>query len=287
MKTYNDLYLSTRRALRVAGVSAHDLEARLIVEYATGKTREELLASSRLYITDSSIIKKIEEIIQRRLAGEPIAYIVGEWEFFGLPIAVNESVMIPRTDTEFLTEIAIKLLKERSSQTRVLDLCAGTGCIGLAIAVNVPGCRIVLADNSEKAISICRTNMLRNRLTRNITALEADALEAPPALLGMFDMIVCNPPYIPGKDLETIDYSVRAFEPSEALDGGADGLVFYRAITKNWGSIIKDDGILLFECGIGQAEDVKNIMLNAGFGDISVHMDTQNIERVVIGYLKK
>ena len=287
MKTYNDLYLSTRRALRVAGVSAHDLEARLIVAFATGKTRDDLLSSSRLFITDNAILKNVDEIIERRLAGEPIAYIVGEWEFYGLPIAVNESVLIPRADTEVLAEHAIKLLKANTAQARVLDLCTGSGCIGLAIAANVPGSKIVLVDNSEKALSICRTNMLSNRLTRNVTALEADAMKAPPALLGMFDMIVSNPPYIPRKDIISLDKSVRSYEPIEALDGGSDGLDFFRAITTSWRSLLKDGGVLLFECGIGQAKDVKDIMLGAGFSDISIHRDLQDVERVVIGYFKQ
>ena len=285
MKTYNDLYLTARRALRTAGVEAHDLEARLIVAYASGKTREELISSSRLYITDSQIIKTVDDIIERRLSGEPIAYIVGEWEFFGLPIVVNDSVLIPRNDTELLAELAIKSLK-KAFQARILDLCAGTGCIGLAIAANVPGSKVVLADKSERALSVCRANMLNNRLTRNVTALEADVMGAPPALLGMFDMIVCNPPYIPKADLKKLDDSVRLYEPMEALNGGKDGLQFYRAITANWISVLKKGGVILFECGINQAEAVKSIMLKAGFGDISIHRDTQDIERVVIGYLK-
>ena len=286
MKTYNDLYLSTRKALRLAGVVSHDLEARLIVSYASGKTREELLSSSRVFLTDSRILKKVDEIIERRLKGEPIAYIVGEWEFFGLPIAINESVMIPRVDTELLAEQAINLLKIRPSPIRVLDLCAGSGCIGLAIAANIPGCRVVLADISERALSICRTNMLRNRLTRNVTALEVDVMEYPPALLGIFDIIVCNPPYIPRNDIDSLDISVKAYEPIEALDGGPDGLYFFRAITSNWTCLLKDNGILIFECGIGQAKDVKELMNDAKFKDISIHRDTQDIERIVIGYLR-
>ena len=286
MKTYNDLYLSTRKTLRLAGVVSHDLEARLIVSYASGKTREELLTCSRVFLTNSKILNNVDEIIKRRLNGEPIAYIVGEWEFFGLPIAVNESVMIPRTDTEILTEQAINLLKNRPTPTRVLDLCAGSGCIGLAIAANIPGCRVVLADISERALSICRTNMLRNRLTRNVTALEVDVMENPPALLGIFDIIVCNPPYIPRSDISLLDVSVRDYEPLEALDGGPDGLYFFRAITSNWTCLLKDNGIMLFECGIGQAKDVKDIMEEAGFNNISIYHDRQGIERVVSGHIK-
>ena len=286
MKTYNDLYLTARRELRASGVTSHDLEARLIVSYASGKTREELLGSSRLFITDSSIIKTVEKIIERRLKGEPIAYIVGEWEFYGLPLVVNDSVLIPRIDTEFLTENAIRLLKDCPYQVRVLDLCTGTGCIGLAIASNVPNSKIVLADNSERVLSVCRTNMLKNNLSRNVTALEVDVFETPPALLGEFDLIISNPPYIPKSDLENLDLSVKNYEPVEALDGGTDGLNFYRVISGNWKNLLKKDGVMMFECGINQANSVKDIMSDAGFTKISIHMDTQGIERVIIGHKK-
>jgi len=283
MKTYNDVYLTARRKLRAAGVAAYDLEARLIVAHASGKTREELLNSSRLYVTDNAMLKTMDEVLERRLSGEPVAYIVGEWEFYGLPIIVNESVLIPRADTELLAEQAIKLLKRRAMQTRVLDLCSGSGCIGLAIAANVPTARIVIADISEAALAVCRANMLRNRLSRNITAIEVNALEAPPALLGSFDMIVCNPPYIPSKDIESLDVSVRSYEPIEALDGGPDGLYFFRAIMTNWVQSLKQGGWLLFECGMGQAEDVRGIMADGGLTGIKTHLDTQDIERVLVG----
>jgi release factor glutamine methyltransferase len=111
-------------------------------------------------------------------------------------------------------------------------------------------------------------------------------METPPALLGTFDMIVCNPPYIPRNDLKALDKSVHAYEPIEALDGGPDGLYFYRAIPTNWTILLKHGGVLLFECGIGQAADIMDIMTDAGFKDISIHRDTNEIERVVIGYLK-
>ena len=285
MKTYNDVYLTARRKLRAMGITAHDMEARLIVAYAAGKTKEELIKSGRLYISDSSLIDTVDEIIKRRLQGEPIAYIVGEWEFFGLPIAVNDSVIIPRTDTEVLVEHAIRFLKYHRVESRVLDLCTGSGCVGLAIAANVPSCRIVLVDNSERALSLCRTNMLKNRLTRNVTAIEADVKEPPPSLLGLFDMIVSNPPYIPRDDINSLDHSVSSYEPIKALDGGHDGLDFFRAISESWKTTLKDNGILMFECGIGQALDVREIMMNSGFKDIRVIPDLEGIDRVVAGNL--
>ena len=288
MDTYNDIYLRARRKLRGAGITSPDLEARLIIAHVAGKTREELLSSSRLYVTDYAVTRTVDEMVDRRLAGEPVAYILGEWEFYGLPVVVSKAVLIPRVDTELLAQEAIKQMKikSRGGQARMLDLCAGSGCIGLAVAAHVPDCRIVLADDSEQALAVCRANMLKNHLSRNVTAIEADALEPPPALLGTFDLIVSNPPYIPTRELDGLDASVRDHEPLRALDGGPDGLYFFRAITSNWPAILKPGGRIAFECGAGQADAVWAILEEGGFGGISVHKDTQGIQRVVIGTLK-
>jgi len=286
MNTYNDIYLNTRRRLRAAGITAHDLEARLIVAHASGKTREGLLSSGRLFVTDNAISRSVDDMIARRIKGEPVAYIVGEWEFFGIPIVVNESVLIPRTDTELLAGEIIRLMKRRSGQARILDLCTGSGCIGLAIAANIPGCRVVLADNSDKALAVCRANMLRNNLSRNVTAIEADVLEPPPALLGMFDAIVCNPPYIPTGDLTNLDPSVREHEPLCALDGGPDGLYFFRAVAANWTILLKRNGNLALECGAGQSGAVREILEDSGFSEIRTYIDTLGVERVVVGTLR-
>ena len=286
MNTYNDIYLSARKRLRAAGIAAHDLEARLIVSYASGKTREELLSLSRFFVTDRDVIRAVDQMIERRLGGEPVAYIVGEWEFFGIPIIVSDAVLIPRIDTELLAEVAIGLMKRRTDRTRLLDLCAGSGCVGIAVAMNVPDCRVVLADNSTPALAVCRANMLRTRTTRSVTAIEADALEIPPALLGTFDAIVCNPPYIPSGDIESLDPSVRNYEPIGALDGGADGLEFFRHIAANWQTMIKQGGCLAVECGAGQSGDVREIMQDCGLRGVNTHIDTLGVERVIVGTVK-
>ena len=283
MDTYNDIYLNARRKLRSAGIKASDVETRLIVAHATGKSREELLASSRLYVTDESVIEAVEEMTARRIKGEPVAYILGEWEFYSLPILVSKAVMIPRVDTELLAATAIGMMKGRGGQTRLLDLCAGSGCVGLAVAANAPSCRVVLADYSDGALVICRANMLRNNLSRNVTAVVADALEPPPQILGAFDAIVSNPPYIPTRELGALDVSIRDYEPAAAFDGGPDGLYFFRAIAANWASLLKPGGNLIFECGAGQAGPVTRILEDAEFSDISVHRDTLGIDRVVAG----
>ena len=283
MKTYNDVYLNARKKLRAAGIEAHDLETRLIIAYATGKSREELLSVGNEYLTQVEKLKEIDALLDRRIDGEPVAYIVGEWEFYGIPVKVSKAVLIPRVDTEVLAEKAIELLKMKSGQKRLLDLCAGCGCVGLAAAANVKNCRVVLADNSEAALAVCRQNMLGNRLSKMTMAVTADALEAPPAILGAFDMIVCNPPYIPSAHIESLDRSVKDYEPLSALDGGQDGLNFFRKIAANWSDIIKTGGHMVFECGVGQADAVCEIMRNTGFLDIKKQTDTLGIERVVYG----
>ncbi|MCL2046395.1 MAG: peptide chain release factor N(5)-glutamine methyltransferase [Oscillospiraceae bacterium] len=286
MNTYNDLYLRARRKLRAANIEAYELEARLIISHATGKTREELLELSRFFIADNDILNTVDEMLERRLSGEPVAYIVGEWEFYGMPLSVDRSVLIPRVDTEILAAEAIRLMKLKGEKTRVLDLCTGSGAIGLAVAANVPDCRVVAADISESALAICRMNMLRNRLTRNVTAILADAREEPPSLLGTFDAIVCNPPYIPTWELSRLDTSVRDYEPRLALDGGDDGLEFFRLISKKWQTLLREGGYLAFECGIGQSQAVSDIMEVNGFINIKTHLDTLEIERVIVGQVK-
>lgn len=285
MRTYNDIYLSARKTLRAQGIAAFNLEARLIVTAASEKTKEQFFRDIQLYATDD-FEDKVNDMLRRRTEGEPIAYITGEWEFYGLPVAVSEDVLIPRVDTEVLVDHAIEILKGRESNTRVLDLCSGSGCIGMAIAANVPDSRVVLVDNSLKAMRLSRTNILRNNLTRSITCVDADATASPPMLLGRFDMIACNPPYIPTRDIIGLDPSVRDYEPVWALDGGEDGLDYYRSISSKWKVVLKKNGTLIYECGDGQAEQVKDILIQNGFDHIRIYKDSLDIERVVAGILR-
>ncbi len=149
-KTYNDLYLATRTALKSAGVEAYALEARLLVAYAVGKTKEEFVRDLRLYTSDENE-QKIAALLQRRIAGEPLAYLIGEWEFHGLPIVVTPDVLIPRMDTEVLVDAALRVLVGRKMNARILDLCSGSGCIGCALAHELPAARVVMVDISEEA----------------------------------------------------------------------------------------------------------------------------------------
>ena len=282
-RRYSELYISVRNALRAAGVEAADVEARLIVATASGKTTAQLLRDLTLYGTDE-VERRVGEMLSRRLAGEPVAYITGVWEFRGLPMEVSPEVLIPRADTEVLAGEAIAFLERRRRDGRVLDLCCGTGCIGLAIADALPRAHAVLADISSDAIEISRRNAVRNNLSGHVSYLLCDAMKAPPVSLGSFDLIVSNPPYIASFDIMTLDASVRDYEPIWALDGGEDGLDFYRAILRNWAGALRPGAAMMFEVGEGQAGEVKDLMRMAGLHDAASIEDTRGVERVVAAY---
>ena len=152
-RTYSELYISVRNRLRDAGIEAAELEGKLIVATAAGKTTEKLLRDMRFYATDE-VERRVDSMLRRRLAGEPVAYITGIWEFRGLPMEVNPSVLIPRVDTEVLAETAINWLHGRKMDARVLDLCSGSGCIGCALAHELPAARVVMVDISDEALTV-------------------------------------------------------------------------------------------------------------------------------------
>ena len=281
--TYNNLYLDIRQQLRRAGIEEATLEARELVCFGTNKSREELARDGGLYASPE-LEHRVRDLVRRHLEGEPVAYLIGEWEFYGLPLDISRDVLIPRPDTEVLAEQAIGYIKTLG-ECRVLDLCAGSGCIGLAVAAQVPQARVVLGELSDGALRVCRQNIRRCGLTGRVTAMQLDALRPPLQRLGDFDCIVSNPPYIPSGDIPGLDASVRDYEPHMALDGGADGLDFYRAICAHWRSVLHPGSRLCFEVGIGQADDVLRLMRSVGFGDLEILPDPAGIPRVVLGDL--
>ena len=258
--TYNNLYLDLRTELRRAGDEEATQSARELVCAAAAKTREELVRDGSLYASPE-VEKSARELVKRHLAGEPVAYLIGEWEFYGLPLDISPAVLIPRPDTEVLATKLIDAARGAGA-CRILDLCAGSGCIGLAAAANLPNARVLLGEYDEEALKICRQNIRRNRLTARVASLKIDAREKPARTLGA---------------------SVREHEPRLALDGGADGLDFYRVICEKWRDALCENGMLFFEVGIGQADQVLRIMRSHGFGDIQIVKDLNNIPRVVYG----
>ena len=283
--TYNDLYLDIRQIFHKRELPAATLEARELVCFASGKSREELQNDGRLYVPQD-VELRTRDLVARHLAGEPVAYLIGEWEFYGLPLDISESVLIPRPDTEVLARETIEYVGTLEN-SRVLDLCAGSGCVGLAVASQCKNARVILGEIDEGALRICRQNIRRNGLSGQVIPLQMNALEKPSPQLGEFDCIVCNPPYIPTAEIETLDVSVRDYEPHLALDGGEDGLDFYEVICEKWRNVLNPGSRLYFEVGIGQADRVLRIMRSVGFGDINIVPDLNGISRVVYGTLCK
>ena len=282
MKTYNELYINARNTLKRSGIEAYALEARIIVASAAGKTVQQLLRDLSLYTTQP-VEDRVGEYVERRLNGEPVAYISGDWEFYGLPMKVTKDVLIPRADTELLVDLVKQALTGWKMDARVLDLCCGSGCITCAVGHELPATKLVAVDLSASALEVCRTNIGLNRLNTRVICMQADATASPPLGIGSFDVIVSNPPYVRTDEIGELDRSVKDYEPVWALDGGKDGLRFYKAIIKYWKSLLRPDGLLIFEVGEGQAQDVADMLLAGGFASTSIHQDARGVDRAVVG----
>ena len=281
IRTINDAYLDLRAEFRKKGIAGYEVEARELVTFALELDYDQFAAKRNQFIFEKDE-KKIHELKELRYSGVPIQHITGRWEFYGLPLEVTTDTLIPRADTETLAEVGIELLKDRS-KGRMLDLCCGTGCVGMAVLKNVSeGITGVLADLSEPALEVTRHNLVKNHLTPRALTVQVDALEEASSVLGKFHLITCNPPYIPTNEIMTLDAEVQR-EPRMALDGGEDGLDFYRAVSRNFSSALAKGGALAFEVGLGQFEDVMKIMEEAGYRYIQYRCDLVGIERVVWG----
>ncbi len=287
VKTLSQLYLDARKAL----LAAEDMQtaafyARNLVCHYTGRTAEQFLTQQNIYANEEAC-EGVDNGVKRLLNGEPLAYVLGQWEFYGVQLYVDQNVLIPRDDTCPVTELAIQFAS-RLEAPRVLDLCTGSGCIGLAVAKNVPQARVVLADISKEAMAVAKRNVIGNRLSSKVACVSADALSDPPGILGEFDLIVSNPPYITSEEMTQLPDSVKKFEPHLALHGGDDGLKFYRAIAKKYQKILKPGGGLCFEFGMGQGDDVCRILENNMYTILDRTSDYNNIERAVLAqYARK
>ena len=257
------------------------MTARQLLCFVSGKTQEQILSSRDLYASEE-ISAKLDFAVSRYLKGEPLAYILGEWEFYGLPLYVTKDVLIPRDDTCAVTTLAIDQAMRLESAPRILDLCTGSGCIGLAIASRVKDARVTLADISREALAVAKRNIQRNHLTSKVTCIQANALEKPSHVLGKFDLIVSNPPYITAEEMKELPHSVDGYEPHLALFGGTDGLDFYRAIAENFKDALKPGGYLCFEFGDTQGDDVCDILTANGYTILERSRDYNDRERAVI-----
>ena len=281
-KTYNELYVAVKRVLNSANMEDSALEARELVCAAAEKSKENFYRDMNQYAS-SETEARVLELLRRRLTGEPLAYLTGEWDFMGTKIIVTPDVLVPRNDTEILAYAATQAAKGMDGNARVLDLCTGSGCIGVTVALNARGSRVVLVDSSPEALKVAKLNVRANGLSYFVSCVELDALATPPGMIGEYDIIVSNPPYIPHDEIQNLEVSVRDFEPHSALDGGDDGLKFYRAITEKWSCVLRPGGWLMYELGEGQAREVQRIMRDSGYQNINVFKDAGGTERVIIG----
>ena len=282
VKTISELYLDARRVLITQEEpQMASLMARNLVCHVTGMSQEQVLAKRDMYVNDT-VCDQMDAAVQRLMNGEPLPYILGKWEFYGLELIVTPDVLIPRDDTCAVADLAIQQSLFLDSKPRILDLCTGSGCIGLAIASRVKDAKVTLADLSQEALAVAKQNIVMHHLTSRVSCVKVNALEEPPTFLGKFDLIVSNPPYITTRDMLELPHSVAGFEPRMALHGGDDGLKFYRAIAQNYAKALKPGGYLCFEFGDDQGDDVCAILEANGYTILERVKDYNDRERAVI-----
>lgn len=261
--------------LRAADIAEADLDAAYLLEYVLHIDRMTFLLDREKEVSLEDANRYMEQI-EIRAKHIPLQHITGEQEFMGYSFKVNEHVLIPRQDTEVLVEQVAKLADGK----RVLDVCTGSGCIILSLDKLCNLTKAVGVDLSTKALKVAREN--GNRLAGSVEWIESDLFTN---VTGTFDIIVSNPPYIETKVIDGLMEEVRCHEPMMALDGGEDGLYFYRKIVEESGKYLSDNGYLCFEIGYNQGEEVKTLMENAGFRDCQVIKDLAGLNRVVMGHL--
>ena len=222
--------------------------------------------------------------INDRINGRPVAYIVGNREFMGLDFFVKEGVLIPRPDTETLVEEIIQLCKNKNEEINIVDIGTGSGAITVSLAKYIENSKITSLDISDIPLEVGKINAVNNGVDNRIEFLKSDVFTAIKNTEKKFDIIVSNPPYIPKKDIETLHTQVKDYEPYNALEGGEDGLDFYRQITEESVQYLKQGGILAYEVGHDQSEDVSKIMKHHGYDKIYTKKDIQGIDRVDIGF---
>lgn len=260
------------------GIEDFEFEARVLLESVFGDDAYVKMLTDRLSV-DTKSEEKLEDALNRRAAGEPLQYIIGEWEFYGLNFKVGKGVLIPRQDTETLVETALKLIKNIESP-EMLDLCSGTGCIPIAICKNGKDVSATAIELYDEAFGYLNENIRIHNAS--VKPIKADVLSADIASqFNDLDLITSNPPYLTHEDMHKLQKEVR-FEPSTALFGNDDGLHYYREISRLWKNSLKDGGYLAFEIGVTQAEDVSEILVINGYQNVRVINDLTGRPRVVI-----
>lgn len=282
VKKISELYSEARKAFMTQeDPQTAGLLARNLLCHVTGKTNEQILSDREMYAGDG-VCDAMQAAVSRVLKGEPLAYVLGQWSFYGLELMVTPDVLIPRDDTCAVTELAIRQALFLGEGPRILDLCTGSGCIGIAVASRVRDAKVTCADISKEALAVAKKNISAHKLSGRVSCIQADALAKPSGFLGKFDMIISNPPYITTEEMKALPGSVKDYEPHLALHGGEDGLDFYRSIAENYASALKPGGYLCLEFGMGQGDGVCRLLQEKGYTVLERSRDYNDIERAVI-----
>lgn len=281
--TVKDVVAWAADDFRTRGIESPRLDAEVLVGHVLGVTRTQILLDGARPL-DAGELGRLRELVKRRRAREPIAYLRGEREFWGLSFRVDARVLIPRPDTETLVGEGLARTSHLSLHARVLDLCTGSGCVAIALAKERPTSTVIGADLSEGAVDVARDNALR--LGAYNAAFRVGDLFAPVAG-ERFDLVTANPPYIPRGDVPGLDPDIREFEPHLALDGGDDGLDLVRAIVAAAPQHLAPAGVLALEIGDGEAAATAALLRESGFEDVRSTRDYGKIERVVSGRLAR
>lgn len=255
------------------------LDAEILLAHALGCSRAQLLARLR----EDGEAPGFEVLIARRLNYEPIAYIVGEWEFFSMSFLCRAPVLVPRPETEHLVEVALEHLGKTAGPASVLDLCTGTGCAAIAIAKNAPGCRVTATDISPDALTLARENAARHRVRVDFHA--GDLFSALPEAAPPFDVIVANPPYVEESDWPGLSPVIRMHEDPRALLAGPDGMEIIRRIVAEASAWLKPGGLLALETGERQSDPVRALFATTGFTHIAARNDLAGIPRIIYGII--
>ncbi len=279
--TVFEAYNDCKKRLQIAGIGEYGFEARMMLRKATGYTNTQIFSKYNQPLNEYQQ-NQLDAMIRQRETRYPLQYMFGEWEFYGLPFRVGPGVLIPRADTEIAVEKALKLL-DNIKNPKVLDLCAGSGCIGIAIAANRPDAAVTLVEKYPEAMRYLERNLKRNQVTNTVGVL-GDLFEYTAD--GQYDLIISNPPYVEADEMEHLQPEVH-YEPDTALYGGEDGLMFYRAIVDRFADAVKPGGYLVFEVGEKQAAAVSELLCQWGFKSVGTENDLGGIARVVFGTAEK
>lgn len=275
--TIFECYQHTKQLFNKAEIEDASFEARQIIRYITKLSNNEIITHYADKL-DSMQEAMWQSVVSQRLSRYPLQYILGEWSFYGLNFYVGEGCLIPRADTETLVDTAFEFMKS-NPKARVIDLCAGSGCVGITIANRYKDSTVTLVEKYDVPYSYCQKNLHRNP-SETLFAIKADIFDWSPE--EKVDLIVSNPPYINAKDMENLSDEVLK-EPDSALYGGEDGLDFYRVILKRFPAFVNNGGMIALEVGYDQSEAVKGLMAQAGLEGIGTSADLNGIQRVVYG----